>query len=122
MTQLGLVFFPAFDWAISHDHPEREERLLYTRDQILEEGLFDFPGIEEFRPGVASPREIARAHICVPSVERGGDQTAPHRGRGGQSPPANSWSTVKPGGLLPAPPAGPPQHADCPRRPRFLYD
>src|SRR5690554_1992037 len=76
MTQLGLVFFPAFDWAISHDHPEREERLLYTRDQILEEGLFDFPGIEEFRPGVASPREIARAHICVPSVEK--VATKPH--------------------------------------------
>ncbi|NLC38669.1 MAG: histone deacetylase, partial [Clostridia bacterium] len=47
MRELGLVFFPAFDWAISPDHPEREERLLYTRDQILEEGLFDFPQIEE---------------------------------------------------------------------------
>lgn len=76
MRELGLVFFPAFDWAISPDHPEREERLLYTRDQILEEGLFDFPQIEEFRPGVASPREIARAHICVPSVER--VATKPH--------------------------------------------
>ena len=31
----GLVFFPAFDWAISPTHPEREERLLYTRDQVL---------------------------------------------------------------------------------------
>ena len=31
----GLIFFPAFDWAISPTHPEREERLLYTRDQIL---------------------------------------------------------------------------------------
>jgi len=26
----GLVFFPAYDWAISASHPEREERLLYT--------------------------------------------------------------------------------------------
>ncbi|WP_269850506.1 hypothetical protein [Methanosarcina horonobensis] len=34
----GLIFFPAFDWAISPTHPEREERLLYTRDQIFEEG------------------------------------------------------------------------------------
>ena len=34
----GLVFFPAFDWAISPTHPEREERLLYTQDQVLEEG------------------------------------------------------------------------------------
>lgn len=32
----GLIFFPAFDWAISPTHPEREERLLYTRDQILD--------------------------------------------------------------------------------------
>ena len=41
----GLVFFPAFDWAISPTHPEREERLLYTQDQVLEEGLFDVEGI-----------------------------------------------------------------------------
>ena len=34
---LGLVFFPAFDWKISETHPERQERLLYTRDQIVEE-------------------------------------------------------------------------------------
>ena len=42
---LGVVFFPAFDWAISPTHPEREERLLYTQDQLSEEGLFDLPGI-----------------------------------------------------------------------------
>ncbi|MDO5484122.1 MAG: histone deacetylase, partial [Desulfovibrionaceae bacterium] len=41
--RLGVVFFPAFDWAISATHPEREERLLYTRDQLQEEGLFDIP-------------------------------------------------------------------------------
>jgi len=35
----GLVFFPAFDWSISDTHPEREERLLYTQDQIFEEGI-----------------------------------------------------------------------------------
>ncbi|MDR2603768.1 MAG: hypothetical protein LBC55_00230, partial [Desulfovibrio sp.] len=45
VNSLGLVFFPAFDWAISPTHPEREERLLYTRDQLREEGLFDVPGI-----------------------------------------------------------------------------
>jgi hypothetical protein len=27
----GVVFFPAFDWAITPTHPEREERLLFTR-------------------------------------------------------------------------------------------
>ncbi|MDD2202678.1 MAG: histone deacetylase, partial [Firmicutes bacterium] len=46
--KVGLIFFPAFDWAITPDHPEREERLLYTRDQIIEEGLMDVPGVEEF--------------------------------------------------------------------------
>ena len=76
MTQVGLVFFPAFDWAISPDHPEREERLLYTRDQIMEEGLFDLPEITEYRPQVASLQDIARAHICVPSVEK--VATKPH--------------------------------------------
>jgi len=41
--KMGLIFFPAFDWAITPTHPEREERLLYTRDQIFEEGLMDLP-------------------------------------------------------------------------------
>ena len=67
--KVGLIFFPAFDWAISPDHPEREERLLYTRDQIMEEGLLDVPGIEEFRPAIASAAEIDRVHICVPSTD-----------------------------------------------------
>ena len=31
--RLGVVFFPAFDWAISPTHPEREERLLYTQGE-----------------------------------------------------------------------------------------
>ena len=38
---LGIVFFPAYDWAISPTHPEREERLLYTQDQFREKELFD---------------------------------------------------------------------------------
>ena len=37
MKPTGVIFFPAFDWAITPTHPEREERLLYTRDQIFEE-------------------------------------------------------------------------------------
>jgi len=68
----GLVFFPAFDWAISPTHPEREERLLYTRDQIFEEGIMDLPQIEEFTPILATPHDIERVHFCVPRVE---DQT-----------------------------------------------
>lgn len=63
----GLVFFPAFDWAISPDHPEREERLLYTQDQVMEEGLLDIPGIMEYRVRPAGYEDIQRAHFCVPN-------------------------------------------------------
>ena len=67
-TSLGLVFFPAFDWAISPTHPEREERLLYTRDQIVEEGLLDLPAIREYRPQLANIRDAERVHIGVPDI------------------------------------------------------
>ncbi len=87
--RLGLVFFPAFDWAISADHPEREERLLYTRDQIVEEGLLDLPGLVEFKPEIANEQDIQRAHICIPDVKSvctkshlvaaGGTITAAHK-------------------------------------------
>jgi acetoin utilization deacetylase AcuC-like enzyme len=65
---LGLVFFPAFDWAISPTHPEREERLLYTRDQIVEEGLLDLPEIREYKPRLALQKDIERVHIGVPDI------------------------------------------------------
>lgn len=65
----GLVFFPAFDWAITPTHPEREERLLYTRDQIFEEGIMDLPGIREYKPRLAAYKDIARTHFCVPGVK-----------------------------------------------------
>ncbi|HBE80972.1 MAG TPA: histone deacetylase [Firmicutes bacterium] len=68
-NRLGLVFFPAFDWAISPDHPEREERLLYTRDQIVEEGLLDLPGLVEYRPELATEKDVQRAQICIPTVK-----------------------------------------------------
>jgi acetoin utilization deacetylase AcuC-like enzyme len=64
----GLVFFPAFDWAISPTHPEREERLLYTQDQIFEEGLFDIVGISELKPDLVTLKDIQRVHFCVPDV------------------------------------------------------
>ena len=67
-TNLGLVFFPAFDWAISPSHPERQERLLYTRDQIMEEGLFDLPQIKEYKPGLATLADVQRVHIGVPDI------------------------------------------------------
>lgn len=68
MKPTGLLFFPAFDWAISPSHPEREERLLYTRDQIFEEGIMDLPQVREYQPRLAEPRDIARVHFCVPSI------------------------------------------------------
>jgi acetoin utilization deacetylase AcuC-like enzyme len=62
----GLVFFPAFDWAISPTHPEREERLLYTQDQVQEEGLLDVDGIIEYRVRPARFEDVQRIHFCVP--------------------------------------------------------
>ena len=62
----GLIFFPAFDWAISPNHPEREERLLYTQDQVWEEGLLDIGGIVEYRVRPAGFEDIRRVHFCVP--------------------------------------------------------
>lgn len=67
---LGLVFFPAFDWMISPAHPERQERLLYTRDQLEEEGLFDCEEIKEYRPRLAQINDLQRAHIGVPAIGR----------------------------------------------------
>ena len=64
----GLIFFPAFDWSISPTHPEREERLLYTQDQVFEEGLLDLDNIVEFKPGLATIQDINRIHICVPDA------------------------------------------------------
>ncbi|MBW2337050.1 MAG: histone deacetylase [Deltaproteobacteria bacterium] len=64
----GLVFFPAFDWAISPTHPEREERLLYTQDQLFEEGIFDIDGVIELKPDPVTLKDIQRVHFCVPDV------------------------------------------------------
>ena len=66
---LGLVFFPAYDWAISPTHPEREERLLYTQDQLREEGIFDIEGIRELKPDIATEEDVMRLHFCFPDVE-----------------------------------------------------
>jgi acetoin utilization deacetylase AcuC-like enzyme len=68
-NKLGLVFFPAFDWAISPTHPEREERLLYTQDQIFEEGIADIEGVSFYNPDKAEAKDIERVHFCVPNVE-----------------------------------------------------
>lgn len=67
-NKTGLVFFPAFDWAIDPTHPEREERLLYTQDQVFEEGLFDIENIIEYKPELATEKDIKRIHFCAPDV------------------------------------------------------
>jgi len=64
----GLVFFPAFDWAISPTHPEREERLLYTQDQVFEEGILDIEGIIELKPDLVTKKDVQRVHFCVPDL------------------------------------------------------
>lgn len=66
---LGLILFPAFDWAISPNHPEREERLLYTQDQLMEEGIEDIAGIEFYNPLIATAKDINRVHFTYPDVE-----------------------------------------------------
>ena len=67
---LGLVFFPAYDWAISPTHPEREERLLYTQDQLREEGLFDIRGISEHKPRPAVLNDLQRVHFAPPGFNK----------------------------------------------------
>jgi len=66
ITKTGLVFFPAFDWAITPDHPEREERLLYTQDQVFEEGILDISNIIEFKPDQILVEDVQRSHFCTP--------------------------------------------------------
>ena len=68
-NKLGLVFFPAFDCAIRSTHREREERLLYTQDQIFEEGIEDIEGIYFYNPAIATEKDIQRVHFCVPDVK-----------------------------------------------------
>jgi len=59
----GLIFFPAYDWEITPTHPERKERLLYTQDQVLEEGLLDIEGIREFKAGLSTVGRNMRVKI-----------------------------------------------------------
>ncbi len=69
-NRTGLIFFPAYDWAISPTHPEREERLLYTQDQLVEEGIFDIEGIIELKPDIANETDVMRSHFCFPNVKK----------------------------------------------------
>ncbi len=46
----------------SPTHPERRERLMYTMDQLEEEGIFDLPQVNIFEPSKAERKELARVH------------------------------------------------------------
>lgn len=76
MKSTGIIFFPAFDWSISPTHPEREERLLYTKDQLEEEGFLDLENIIEYKAEFADKKDILRAHFCIPDYQK--IITSPH--------------------------------------------
>ncbi len=46
----------------SPTHPERRERLMYTMDQMQEEGIFDLPEVERVEPEPATEDALARVH------------------------------------------------------------
>ncbi|MGI5901892.1 MAG: histone deacetylase [Desulfitobacteriia bacterium] len=68
MQKTGIIFFPAFDWSLGESHPEREERLLYTQEQILEEGILDLPQIKQYAPQIALLSEILKTQAIFPNL------------------------------------------------------
>ncbi|HZJ86917.1 MAG TPA: histone deacetylase, partial [Erysipelothrix sp.] len=66
--KLGLSFFPAYDWAISKTHPEREERLLYTKDQLFEEGIDDLDYIQLIKAHILDEKDAQRVHFILPNL------------------------------------------------------
>lgn len=69
MKKTGILFFPAFDWSLGETHPEREERLLYTQEQLFEEGVLDLPQIKQYSPGMASVASALLAQAIFPAPE-----------------------------------------------------
>ncbi|OLN31468.1 histone deacetylase family protein [Desulfosporosinus metallidurans] len=78
MKRTGILFFPAFDWSLGDSHPEREERLLYTQEQLFEEGIFDLPQIKQFSPCVASLQDVLRAQALFPTPQDHTDNLDAH--------------------------------------------
>lgn len=78
MKRTGILFFPAFDWSLGDSHPEREERLLYTQEQLFEEGILDLPQIKQFSPRVASIKDVLGAQALFPLPEAHTDSLDPH--------------------------------------------
>jgi acetoin utilization deacetylase AcuC-like enzyme len=69
MKKTGIIFFPAFDWSLGESHPERVERLLYTQEQIFEEGVMDLPQIIQYSPDIADLFEVFRTQAIFPRPE-----------------------------------------------------
>ena len=78
MKKTGILFFPAFDWSLGDSHPEREERLLYTQEQLFEEGVLDLPQIKQFSPHLASMKEVLRTQALFPSLQAHMDSLNAH--------------------------------------------
>ncbi len=59
----GIVYHPKY---LEHEqtptHPERRERLAYTMDQLMEEGIFDNPNIKLIEPEPASLDDVLAVH------------------------------------------------------------
>lgn len=70
MNNTGVIFFPAFDWSLGETHPEREERLLYTQEQIFEEGIMDLPQVRQYSPQVADLHEVLITQAVFPHPRR----------------------------------------------------
>lgn len=69
MNKTGIIFFPAFDWSLGETHPEREERLLYTQEQIFEEGVMDLPQVKQYPTGVGDLFDVLRTQAVFPSAQ-----------------------------------------------------
>lgn len=75
----GIVYHPKY---LEHEqtptHPERKERLAYTIDQLMEEGIFDLENIVLLEPFKASIEDVLEVHteeyinFLVKSSETGG--------------------------------------------------
>lgn len=78
MKRTGILFFPAFDWSLGDSHPEREERLLYTQEQLFEEGILDLPQIKQYSPRVASLKDVLRTQALFPNPEAHRSGLDPH--------------------------------------------
>ncbi len=59
----GIIYHPKYlEHEQSPTHPERRERLAYTFDQLMEEGIFDYENIVIIEPEMAKIDDILMVH------------------------------------------------------------